>query len=190
MRAYKQFLCSNRESICRGKLRQRTRRVAIATIFGVLIFLTKTIVPSPLNKMIVIVQALLLALGSLLLEKMGATYIAVIGGFLTALWNLALAPFTFFFALLFGMLVDGSFFLFNVDVTEGRVKASRLAAAMAVSTLLVGISSYYTTVHLLDLIPRNPVVEMIIIVVGTISGAVAGYIASLVWNKQLKDVRF
>jgi hypothetical protein len=171
-------------------LRQLTRRVAIATIFGVLIFLTKTILPSPVNKVIVIVQALLLALGALLLEKMGATYVAVVGGFLTAMWNLALVPFTFFFAILFGMLVDGAFFLFRVDIVEGRVKANRLVAAMTVSTMLVGILSYYTTVHLLELIPRNLVMEVVIIVMGTISGAVAGYIAALVWNERLKDVRF
>ncbi|UCE43744.1 MAG: hypothetical protein JSV57_05175 [Candidatus Bathyarchaeota archaeon] len=171
-------------------MRGLTRRVAIATIFGALIFVTKAFVPSPVNKMIVVFQALLLALGSLLLEKMGATYVALIGGFLTALWNFALAPFTLIFALLFGMLIDGSFLLLRVSTVEGRVNPSRLVVALTLSTALVGASSYYTTVHLMDLIPRNPVMEMVILIVGTISGAVAGYITSLVWNRHLRNAQF
>ena len=79
---------------------------------------------------------------------MGATYVALIGGVLTAMWNLALAPFTLLFALLYGLLVDGFFFLFKIDVVEGRVATSRLIAAMTLSTMLVGVSSFYVMTHL------------------------------------------
>lgn len=145
--------------------------------------------PSPLNKMMIVIQALLLAIGSLIIKEMGATHIALIGGILTALWNLALAPFTFSFALLFGLSVDGFFFLFKVDIADGKVKTSRLVAAMTLSTMLVGVSSYYATAYLAGLVARNPLIEILILVTGTISGSIAGYLASLVWNKHLKSVK-
>lgn len=167
---------------------QRTRRVAVATVFGALIFVSKTLVPSPINKMIVVVQALLLALSSLLLGRFGATYSGLIGGVLTALWNLALAPFSFVFALLFGLLVDGLFFAFGVDMLGGEVNTTRMVAAMTLATVFVGVSSYYLTTHLIGLIPRNFAMEMIILVMGTISGALAGYLTSVIWNKYLRNV--
>jgi len=176
------YLCGTETFSCEN-LTRSTKRVAIATLFGALIFVTKALAPSPINKMLVVIQALLLALGSLFVGKMGATYVALIGGILTALWDLALAPFTIFFALLYGLFVDSFFFLFKVDIVEGRVKASRLIAAMTLSTLLAGISSYYTTAHLTGLVPRNLVTEIAIMIVGTVSGSVAGYLASIVWNR-------
>lgn len=165
--------------------------MAFAAVFGVVTFMTKIFVPFPVNKMFVVIQALLLAVGALILGKMGATYIALIGGILTALWNPALAPFTISFALLYGLLVDGFFFLFKVDIVEGRVATSRLIAAMTLSTMLVGVSSYYATTHLLDLdlIPRNLSIEIIILIMGTISGSTAGYFASLIWNRYLRNAR-
>jgi len=155
-------------------LRRSTKRVAIAAVFGAVIFVTKTFAPSPLNKLLIVVHALLLAVGALLLRKMGATYVALIGGVLSAMWNLALAPFTFLFAVLFGLSVDCFFFLFKVDIVQEKVGRGRLVAAMTFSTLLVGISSYYVSVHL-RLLPQSPLTEAIILVIGTISGAVAGY---------------
>lgn len=115
--------------------------------------------------------------------------IALIGGLLSALWNLALAPFTVLFALLFGLFVDSFIYLFKVDIVAGKVEVGRLVVAMTLSTMLVGVLSYYVTAHLFDLIPRNPSMEAIILVMGTISGAVAGYLASVVWNKHLKNVK-
>lgn len=58
----------------------RTKTIAIVTLFGVVIFVSKSVIPNPLDKMFVIIQALFLALGSLLLGRMGATYTATIGG--------------------------------------------------------------------------------------------------------------
>lgn len=167
---------------------QHTKRMAIATVFGALIFVSKTLLPSPINKMIVVVQALLLALSSLLLRRFGATYSGLIGGVLTALWNLALAPFSIVFALLFGLLVDGLFFALGVDML-GEVNTTRMVAAMTLATAFVGVSSYYSTTHLIKLIPRNLAMEIIILVMGTISGALAGYLTSVIWNKYLRNVK-
>lgn len=169
---------------------QSAKRIAIASVFGVVIFVTKAFVPSPINKIFIVIQALLLAIGSLISRKHGATYVALIGGILTALWNMGLAPFTFSFALLFGLLVDGFFFLFRVNIVDGQVETIKLVAAMTLSTMLVGVLSYYTTAHLMGLMPRNLLMETVILAIGTISGSVAGYLASHVWNGYLKNVKF
>jgi hypothetical protein len=172
-----------------SKMRQHTKRIAIATVFGALIFISKTFVPSPINKMIVVIQALLLALSSLLLSRFGAMYSGLIGGVLTALWNLALAPFSVVFAFLFGFLVDGFFFVLKVDGSEEEVNVTRMVAAMTLATAVVGSLSYYSTIHLFGILPRNLVMEMIILVIGTISGTLAGYLTSVIWNKYLRYVK-
>lgn len=168
----------------------KTKRVALATLFGAVIFLSKTVMPSPIDKMFIALHALLLALGSLLLRRMGATYVAVIGGVLTALWRTALAPFTFVFALLYGLFVDGFFFIFKVNHAAFRsVETRRLVASMTVSTALLGLISYYMTVFIFSLVQRNPVLEVGILVIGTLNGTLAGYLASIIWNRYLKNVK-
>jgi len=165
-------------------LRLRTKKIAIITLFGAVIFVTKTVVPAPINKMLVFAQALSLGLGTLLLKKLGATYVAVIGGVLTALWNIALAPFSFFFALLYGLFVDGFFYLFRVTNLDGNVRTKRSIAAMTLSTVLVGLLSYYTSA-LFGLIPRNLALEVIIFSMGILGGFTAGYFVSIIWNRRL-----
>lgn len=167
----------------------KTKRVAFATLFGAVIFLSKTVIPSPIDKMFIVSHALLLALSSLLLRRMGATYVAVIGGVLTALWRTALAPFTFVFALLYGLFVDSFFFIFRINPTENDVKTRKLVAAMTVSTGLLGLISYYVTVFIFGLVERNLLLEVGILVIGTFNGTVAGYLTSIIWNKYLKSVK-
>lgn len=168
---------------------KKTKRLALSTIFGVVIFVTKVFVPSPLNKMLIGVQALMLALAALLLQSRGATFVSLISGILTTLWNVAMAPFTLLFALLYGLLVDASFLLFQINVGQREVKAAKVTGAMTLSTLIVGFASYYVTAHLMELMPRSLPLEVMIIVVGTVSGAVAGYFASYIWNKRLRGFR-
>src|SRR3989337_3785146 len=45
----------------------------LTTLFGVIIFLSKVFLPPPMNDMFVVVQALLLALSSLIVGRFGAT---------------------------------------------------------------------------------------------------------------------
>ncbi len=168
---------------------QQTKRLATASLFGVIIFVAKAFIPSPINKMLVGVQALMLALGALLYGSRGATFISLIGGVLTALWNVALAPFTLVFALLYGLLVDSSFLLLKIDVAHSETITIKLVTAMTTSTVIVGLASYYVTVHLIGLLPSSPPLEIMILVAGTINGAVAGYLASLIWNSYLKTFK-
>ena len=167
-----------------------SRRVVVGTLFGVVVFMTKVVAPTPINKMLVIVQALMLALGALLLHKWGATLVSLTVGVLSALWNVALAPFTFVFALFYGLLVDFFFTFLKVSIVGGEVKTVRLVAAMTISTLLVGAASYYATVHLMQLIQSNILIEVIILVAGTISGAAGGYLAKIIWSKYLQSAEF
>jgi hypothetical protein len=164
--------------------------LAIAILFSVIILVTKTIVPSPMNKMLIGIQALLLALAALLLQKWGATFVSIVSGSLTAIWNIAFAPFTFLFAVLYGLLVDASFSILSVNPVNKTVKTRRLIAAMTLSTLAVGVASYYSTVRLTGVLPESLVLEILIFAMGTINGAVAGYLASIMWNRYLKNLKF
>jgi hypothetical protein len=165
----------------------RTKRLALATLFGVVVFLSDVVLPSPLKYMFFVVHATLLCLGAIILRRMGATYVALIGGSLAAVWQFATAPFTFAFAVLYGLLVDGLIVVFKV-IEDDYVMRRRLIAASAVGTVVVGGASFYTTVIVFGWFPRNVFIETAILVGGTLNGAVAGYLASLVWNKYLKDL--
>lgn len=61
------------------------RRIILMTLFSVLIFIPKLLLPTPLDKLLFIIQALVLGLGALLLGKLGATYTSFIGGLLTTI---------------------------------------------------------------------------------------------------------
>lgn len=84
--------------------------------------------------------------------------------------------------------MDGSFLLFKVNIVCGEAKKGNAAAAMAMNTMIVGLTSYYVTVHLAGLVPSSFLLEIMILAVGTISGAAAGYLASVIWNKCLKHL--
>ncbi len=86
--------------------------------------------------------------------------------------------------------MDAFFIVFKVKTAESEVKTVRLVAAMTVSTALLGLSSYYATVFLFGLIQRNPMLELTMLLMGTLNGTVAGYSSSLIWNKHLKNFEF
>src|SRR5450759_774441 len=93
--------------------------------------------------MMIVVQAVLLALSGLFIPKVGATSAGAVGGLLTALISgAALGPFTFFFAFLFGVFVDTFLFIFKIKGSRQGASRNRLMAAMAASTLLIAVSSY------------------------------------------------
>jgi len=164
----------------------KSKRLALATLFGVVIFASKMPLVTPLDKAAVIVQALLLPLGYLVMGRFGATYVAVVGGLLTAVLRPALSPFTLLFALIYGLLTDGLCTLLKVQASQ--LSTLKLTISMCVSTALIGLLSYYTTVYIFTLLPRNLMVEVVILVSGTASGLVGGYIASIVWRKYLSKV--
>ena len=175
----------SREALSLG---ENTRKITLIALFGVAVFISKAFLPSPIDKMVVAVQALFLALGSLLSRRFGATSVAAIGAVLTILVRPSLAFFTIAFALIYGLLTDGFISIFHVRAPRGDVRTIRLMAAMTVSTAITGLASYYVTAHVLALVPRNPVLEITILLVGVVSGLLGGYLAMLIWRKALRHI--
>jgi len=166
----------------------RSRRVALAALFGSAIFISKILVPSPFDKVLVVFQAMFLGLGAIMLVPLGATLVAVIGGLLTAAWRAPTAFFTVSFAVLYGLLVDGFCLLLKVQSSEGKISTGRLTGAVTISTALVGMASYYITTFVFQLVPRNQMLEIGILAGGIVSGLVGGYLASLVWRKSIRHI--
>ena len=158
----------------------------MAALFGAVIFISKVVLPSPFDKVLVVVQALFLGLGAIMLAPLGATLVALIGGLLTAGWRAPMAPYTVSFAVIYGLLVDGFCRALRVRASDREIARNRLMAAVTVSTALVGLASYYTTTFVFQLIPRNPMIEVGVLLAGTVSGLVGGYLAALVWQKSIR----
>ncbi|MFN3621420.1 MAG: hypothetical protein ACK4TI_00860 [Nitrososphaerales archaeon] len=167
------------------KVKSNTRQVALATLFATLIFASKAALPTPIDKAAVVVQALMLTLGYLILGRLGATYVAVVGGLLTALLRPSFAPLTILFALIYGLLIDYFSSLLRVRSSKAAIKSGRLVLSVTISTGLVGLLSYYVTVLALGLLPRNPALEIIILLSGIVSGALAGWLAVVIWRRIL-----
>ena len=179
---------------------QRLQRLFIIALFGAIIFVTNMFLPPPLNYIIIVVQAVLLALSALFIPRVGAMYVGAVGGLLTALVSPALGPFTFFFAFLFGVFVDVFLFAFKIKGTSQGVNQNRLIAAMAVSTMLIAVSSYsafaifpqyiksegFSIVSLF--VQRSQMLDVLVLFMGPVTGAVAGYAASYLWNKYLRHI--
>jgi len=175
-----------------GKLSsaEKTRRISLIALFGVAVFTSKALtafLPPPIDKMLVAPQALFLALGALLSRRFGGTMVAAIGAVLTIFMKPSLAIFTLAFALIYGILTDGFVLIFHVKTSNGDVRQKRLVFAVTLSTALSGLASYSTSV-LLELVLRNPILEIIVFVGGVINGLLGGYIAVLMWRKALRHM--
>jgi hypothetical protein len=162
--------------------------VALTALFGTIVFISKVILPSPFDKILVVVQAIFLGLGAVMLAPLGATLVALIGGLLTAAWRAPMAAYTVSFAIIYGLLVDGFCSALRVRPRDGEVNRTRLVAAVTFSTALVGMASYYTTTLLFQLIPRNTIFDIGILIAGTLSGLTGGYIAALIWQKSVRHL--
>lgn len=177
---------------------QKIQRLFIIALFGAIIFVANVFLSPPLNYLIIVVQAVLLALSALFIPKVGAMYVGAVGGILTALVNPALGPFTFFFAFLFGVFVDLFIRAFKIGGSSQGVNRNRLIAAMTVATLLIAISSYsafavfpqyITGFSFASLfVQRSQMLDVLVLFMGPATGAVAGYAASYLWNKYLRHI--
>jgi hypothetical protein len=180
---------------------QKLQRLFIIALFGAVIFVANIFLPPPFNYLMMVVQALFLALAALFINRAGAMYVGAIGGLLTTLLSgSSLGPFTFLFAFLFGVYVDMSLFVFRVKGSREGVNRNRLIAAMALATLLIAVSSYsafaifpqsigWTGVSYVSLfIQRSPMLDVMVLFMGPAVGAVAGYASAYLWNKYLRHL--
>ena len=166
---------------------QKAKRLFITALFGSIVFITRVFVPSPIDKLLIVVDAILLALAALFIKKTGATQVGAVGGVLTGLWRPAI-PFSFILVFLYGIFVDVFLFLFKVNATTDGVNRNRLMLAMAFSTFVIAFLSYYVTALGLDVVTVNPVLDMLVAFMGPVSGAVAGYAAAYLWNRYLRNI--
>jgi len=161
-------------------------RLLITSFFAAIMFITRFFVPPPFDSLLIAVDAVLLALSALFVKKIGATYVAAVGGALVGLWRPSLLPFSFLFLFIYGCMVDLSLFLFRVNASAVGVNRNRLMIAMALNTLIIGFLSYYTFTTFPTLVPNIPLLNMVVAFMGPATGACAGYAAAYLWNKYLK----
>ncbi len=183
----------------RGRFTQRLNRLFITALFGSIIFVVNAFLPPPINYVLIVVQAVILALSALFVKRLGATYVGAVGGLLSALWNPALGPFTFVFATLFGVFVDGFIFIFRIQASSEGVNRNRLIAAMAFATMLIGLASYSAFAVFPQFVPfakglfglfieRSAMLDFLVLFMGPATGIVAGYAAAYLWNKYLRHI--
>ena len=147
-----------------------------------------------------VVQAVLLAMASLFIHKVGAMYVGAVGGLLTALASPSLGVFTFLFTFLYGIFVDVFMVVFRIKGTKQGVNRNRMMAAMALSTMLIAVSSYSAFAVFPDLfntqglsyfsqfLQRNLVLDILVLFMGPATGVTAGYAAAYLWNKYLRHI--
>ena len=179
---------------------QRLSQLFLIALFGSIIFVVNMFLPAPLNYVLIVVEAVLLALSSLFIKKLGATYVGAVGGLLTALGSPALGPFTFLFMFLFGVLVDAFLFIFRVTASREGVNRNRVMAAMAFSTMLIGLISYSAFAIFPQFIPvakefsaglfiqRSTMLDALVLFMGPATGVTAGYASAYLWNKYLRHI--
>ena len=167
---------------------QKATRLLIAALFSSMIFVINFFVPLPISYLLIVVQAVILALATFFVGKAGATYVGLVGGFLSALSRPAFGPFTFLFTFFFGLMVDIFSLAFKVSSTTEGVNRNRVILAMTFSTAIIGFLSYYATAVYLKIVDLNPIMSGLVIFVATGSGISAGYAASYLWNKYLKNI--
>jgi hypothetical protein len=68
------------------------------------------------------------------------------------------------------------------------VDRNKVMMTMTLSTAIIGLLSYYMTSVMMDLLPIEPMLAGFILLMGTVSGAVAGYAAAYLWNKYLRSI--
>jgi hypothetical protein len=166
---------------------QKVTRLLIASFFASIIFVTRFFVPPPLDKLLIAVDAVLLALSALFVRNIGATYVGAVGGALVGLLRPSLLPFSFIYFFLYGCMIDLFLFLFRVNATAEGVNRNKLVIAMAVNTLLIGFLSYYT-IALFPVDSKLPVLDMLVAFHGSSHWRNAGYAASYLWNKYLRSI--
>ena len=167
---------------------QKIQRLFIAALFSSIIFITNFFVPPPISYLLIAVQAVIFALATFFVGKVGATYVGLVSGVLSALASPGQGLFTFIFTFLFGLLVDFFMLAFRISSPKEGVERKKVVSAMTFSTTIVGFSSYYVFATYLNLVDFNLIMSGLVVFVAIGSGISAGYAASYLWNKYLKSV--
>lgn len=160
-----------------------SHRLAVPTLLGTVAFVSTGFLPTPVDKMFVMIQALTFALGSLMMARSGGTYASLINGILLSILRPAFFPFSLIFSLFYGLLIDGFFQVFRVN-KDNHVKGARLIISLALGTSITGLLSMYLTT-IIGLMPMAPIIYSAILAIGILNGVAAGYLTLLIWNKYV-----
>jgi hypothetical protein len=91
--------------------------------------------------------------------------------------------------------------MFRRNATPEHENRNRLMAAMAFSTMLIGLISYSAFALFPQFIPfakefsaglfiqRSTMLDALVLFMGPATGVVAGYAAAYLWNKYLRNIR-
>lgn len=161
-----------------------SRRVAIASLFGAVTFVSLGFLPAPYSDYFIAIEAFFFALSYLVVGRGGATYTGFVTGLLISAVKFSFFPLDLTFAVLFGLLVDGLSLALRVRAGQ-KARTGRLVLAMTVSTAIVGFVAYYVTAVMTDIVPNLLVLDLVTIVFGVFSVAVGGFLAAWVWNRNL-----
>jgi hypothetical protein len=99
-----------------------SRRIALASLFSVLIVAITGFIPPPNSDYLIVFQSFFLALSFLVVGRGGATYVGAISGILITFAKINFFPLDLLFSTAFGLLVD----FFAIALAPRRVKAPEL----------------------------------------------------------------
>jgi hypothetical protein len=165
-----------------------SRKLATATLFGVAVAVVKGPFQPPYADFLIIFEAPILGLSFLLLGRGGATYTELINGILQSIVKASFFPFSLVVAVLYGFLVDVLCSLFGAR--QGvSANSKRMVAALGIASIVIGVLAAYTSIFL-GIVQYNPslffYVYIPIVIWGVLSGSLGGFIASRVWERNLK----
>lgn len=164
----------------------RNKKIATATVFGSISFVATAFLNPPLSDFLIIIPSFFFALGFIVLGRGGATYVSLVDGLLTTPFKLSFAPFSLILALILGILIDLFATAFKAR-RNSEIKTSMLTLTTALATAITGLAAYYSTVKVTGLLNTGFSVALTILVFGVISGAAAGFLASKIWNRNLRS---
>lgn len=160
-----------------------SRHITLSSLFGLIIFFEKVLLPAPYDKTVsIFIQIFLLSMAFLMAGVMGPVLTGFISGLLTALMRSGFGLMTFSFALLYGVLVSFLNYLFRVVDGFGKIKKKKFIISATFSTLIVGLLSSTLSLFL-GIIVYNPVLISVIFVSSAIQGILGGYLSIIVWEK-------
>ena len=82
-----------------------SKKVAVITLLGTLAFVSNGFLPSPIDKMVIGIQALCFSLAALLVAKGGAVYASLVTGLLLSVLRTSFFPFSLLFSLFYGLII-------------------------------------------------------------------------------------
>jgi hypothetical protein len=172
-----------------------TRRLATATLFGVVIAVVKAPFTFPVTDYLIIVEVPILALSFLLVGAGGGTYTGFVNGVIQTLFKASFFPYDLIFAVSYGALVDLFGTLFGVRA-EGHTNAKRMMAALGLASTVLGVAIAYAFIALnlspslgLEGYSNTDLLEIVygpIVVWGILSGVIGGFISARIWERNLK----